>query len=170
MIKIKTLNTYNDTIINEFLNQSGGKIVNYNPIVIEYDDEKSNFVDPYKGLNAYRVLEGRVEYLTEKTTNVDEDLYVWLFDTICFDAEKDIMKLMLRNVEIFSSKECYWFSITFRTKYIKENKGMDIGIVPETVQIQYPKEIWEDVETAIEIYNIEDIFIKVNHPKLNYDF
>ena len=48
VIKIKTFNHFNDEIINEFLKQTEGKIVNYNPIVIEYNESKS-FVDPFLG-------------------------------------------------------------------------------------------------------------------------
>lgn len=51
-MKIKTFNHYDDSIINEFLKQTKGKVVNYNPIVIEYED-KNNFIDPYLGYDKW---------------------------------------------------------------------------------------------------------------------
>ena len=168
MIKIKTFNTYNDTIINEFLQQSNGKIVNYNPIVIEYDDEKSNFVDPYKGFNAYRVLEGTVQMSEnkpfKKNGEIDyENIVTTNFNTICFGRHGEKL-VLLDDFFLVLDDEVYWFCITFKTNHIRERNE------PKTFQFQFPKEVWSDVETFIEIYQFEDIFLESKHPKLNYNF
>lgn len=85
---------FDDSIINEFINISNGKIVNYNPVVIEYDD-KDLKEDPYKEYDIFKLP--RDLTITGSYAFNDEDLSVanysdYRADTICFPKSGNTSK------------------------------------------------------------------------------
>lgn len=110
MIKIKTFNHYNDEMINEFLKQTKGKIVCYNPITIEYD-ANIKFTDPYKGYNAYE-YRCRIEHTPMDNIN-KEGVYSFIdetllqkrnIDTVLFNKIDGTVKFMYKGKLCFDTK------------------------------------------------------------------
>jgi hypothetical protein len=107
-IKIKTFSHYNDEIINEFLKQTKGKIVNYNPIVIEYDDSKS-FTDPFAGYNAY-LYKCVIIFTPMSNVNTVDYCFIhkskvrkMIVDTVLFSKSNSSIKFMYKGNVIFDS-------------------------------------------------------------------
>lgn len=119
---IKTFQHFNDTIINEFLKQTKGKIVNFNPLVIEYDD-KINFIDPYEG---YKALACDVSIMHSKISNIDtngvydfknkSEAYNSKVDVILFPIKGKIdnLRFMLNGKVVFDATENDYFNIDLR--------------------------------------------------------
>jgi hypothetical protein len=121
-VKIKTFNHYNDEIINEFLKQTKGKIVNYNPIVIEY---KNDFVDPLQGYNAYLY---KCEIVFTAMTNINKSEYKFIddskvkkykVDTVLFNKRNGSKRFMYEGKIVFDSEigENY-YQVRLEQKYI----------------------------------------------------
>lgn len=107
-IKIKTFNHYNDEIINEFLKQTKGKIVNYNPVVVEYS-EKNKFIDPYLGYNTY-LYKCRIRFTP--MNNVNKVKYEYIdnlkvqkrsIDTVLFSKSDLSIRFMFKGKVVFDS-------------------------------------------------------------------
>ena len=98
-MKIKTFKHYNDKIINEFLKQTEGKIVNYNPIVIEYSEDKK-FKDPYEGYDAYfykcEVTYTSMDNIIQKKFEYKDQSKVYTFtaDTVLIHKRTGAVKFM----------------------------------------------------------------------------
>jgi hypothetical protein len=115
MKKIKTFKHYNDEIINEFLKQTEGVIVNYNPIVIEYEANKK-FKDPYEGYNAYEYkchltftpLFNIKDYTFLDPKKVVEEVFI---DTVLFNKKNGALKFMRGGRVIFEESSSYFFQV-----------------------------------------------------------
>jgi hypothetical protein len=122
-IKIKTFNHFNDEIINEFLKQTEGKIVNYNPIVIEYNESKS-FVDPFLGYNAYLY---KCKITFTPMSNVDTVEHCFInnnqvqkinVDTVLFSKRNSSKRFMFKGKIVFDSEVGNnYFCVDLEQKY-----------------------------------------------------
>lgn len=123
-IKIKTFNHYNDEIINEFLKQTKGKIVNYNPIVIEYDGN-NHFVDPYLGYRAYLY---KCKVIFTPLSNIDKEIYEFIdtsklkevfIDTVLFSKRDSSKRFMNKGKVVLDSRiGSNYFQVNLERKYI----------------------------------------------------
>jgi hypothetical protein len=125
-IKIKTFSHYNDEIINEFLKQTKGKIVNYNPIVIEYHENKK-FIDPYLGYNAY-LYKCTITFTPMDNVNKIEHEYINQLkvqkrniDTVLFSKHNSSKRFMYKGKIVFDSAVGdNYFNVELGKKYIDE--------------------------------------------------
>lgn len=122
-VKIKTFNHFNDEIINEFLKQTKGKIVNYNPVVIEYNGN-NRFVDPYLGYNAYLY---DCKIIFTPMSNIDRDNYEFInkleiqekrIDAVLFNKRNPSMRFMFKGKVVFDSEIGHnYFQVQLQQKY-----------------------------------------------------
>ena len=123
-IKIKTFSHFNDEIINEFLKQTKGKIVNYNPIVIEYPEDKK-FIDPYLGYNAYLYKCVLTFTPMSNVNKVEHDYFDELkvqkrnIDTVLFSKHNLSKRFMFKGKIVFDSGiGDNYFNVQLEKKYI----------------------------------------------------
>jgi hypothetical protein len=113
-----------DEIINEFLKQTKGKIVNYNPIVIEYL-ENNKFIDPYLGYDAYLY---KCKITFTKLDNINKEEYYFIdedkvqkrnVDTVLFSKRNSSKRFMFKGKIVFDSGIGQnYFQIQLERKYI----------------------------------------------------
>lgn len=75
MIKIKIFKSYNDKIINDFLEASKGEIMNYNPVVVKYNSENLDISSLYyHNYNSYIANKLSLEYTD--LSNIDNFRFI----------------------------------------------------------------------------------------------
>lgn len=72
MKKIKTFPHNSDSFVNEFLRQTKGDIVCYNPLIVEYDPS-SEYVDPFVGTIT---LEANLNVTHTKVNNIKDHHFI----------------------------------------------------------------------------------------------
>ena len=169
MIKIKTFTHFNDVIINEFLKQTKGKIVNYSPIVVEYDGDKT-FKDPYEGFNAYLC---NIVLKYTSMLNIDKGnfkikdeakLYYKKIDTILIPlSHSKNCKFMCEGKVVLIGSEDFYYNITFEESFISTYDYQGEGYK----NIDFNFRLWEDVGNGHN-FQLEYYLIDNNCKRLNY--
>lgn len=169
MKKIKTFTHFNDEVINEFLKQTKGSIVNYNPIVIEYDD-KNHFVDPYAGYDAFPV-KCTLYFAPLKEMSKDNKMLNKARVNSIMTSNKldDEVKFMCVNGDLTSTKD----SLYIMLELSKPPKGLDFrryGVEwsGSRLSIQYNHNYYNDVNWGDSI-NLRKYLEACGVKQLNYN-
>jgi hypothetical protein len=178
IIKIKTFSHYNDEIINEFLKQTKGKIVNYNPIVIEYPENKK-FIDPYLGYNAYlyncvirftpmaNVNEIEHEYFNELKVQKRN------IDTVLFSKHNSSKRFMYKGKIVFDSAVGHnYFNVKLEQKYNYNRYETPLSTRDfqgeGNSSVDYGFSMWADSDWG-DLFDFEGYLKALNCEKINFN-